>query len=112
MNKSSVLTVRLEPTKRQIVAAILRALGLSESTAIDMFYDQIMYCNGLPFDVTLPEDLDIPGVMNLGKMTKEEIDEAVIKTIESSKVGEVMSVDEAMDMFCSMHNIPREKLCK
>lgn len=62
------------------------------------------------FESETSDNIASPEIMNLSTMTKEEIDNAVIRTIESSKAGEVMSVEESMDRFCAMHNIPRERL--
>ena len=45
---------RIDPDLKQDVSMILNQLGLSESDAIRMFYNQIKLYQGLPFDVRVP----------------------------------------------------------
>ena len=45
---------RIDPDLKQDVSNILNQLGLSESDAIRMFYNQIKLYQGLPFDVRVP----------------------------------------------------------
>lgn len=47
---------RLTPEVKEKAEAILKELGLSISTAYEMFYRQIIAHNGLPFDVQIPND--------------------------------------------------------
>ncbi len=57
-----------------------------------------------------PEDVKVSYCIDMTRMTKQEIDDAVIRTIEATRAGEVMSLEESIDRFCAMHNVPREKL--
>lgn len=52
--KSSNLTTRIEPELKEKAENILSALGISASSAINMFYKQIVLHGGLPFEVKLP----------------------------------------------------------
>lgn len=54
MAKSASLYARIEPEIKEEAENILLSLGLSASTAINMFYKQIILQQGLPFDVKLP----------------------------------------------------------
>ena len=47
--KSANVTVRVEPDVKEKAEAILSELGIPTSTAINMFYRQIVLWNGLPF---------------------------------------------------------------
>ncbi len=51
---------RIDPELKNNVSAILKSLGLSESDAIRMFYQQIEINRGIPFEIKLPnkETLD------------------------------------------------------
>ena len=51
---------RIDPELKTSVSAILKSLGLSESDAIRMFYQQIEINRGIPFEIKLPnkETLD------------------------------------------------------
>ena len=49
--KSSNLYVRIEPEVKEKAESILATLGISVSSAINMFYKQIIFQKGIPFDV-------------------------------------------------------------
>lgn len=52
--KSANLYARIEPDVKEKAESILEALGIPASSAINMFYKQIILQRGLPFEVKLP----------------------------------------------------------
>ncbi len=52
--KSSNVAARVEPELKEEAEEILSNLGIPASTAINMFYRQIVLWNGLPFRPCLP----------------------------------------------------------
>lgn len=52
--KSAMIRARTEPGLKAKAEATLERLGLSPSTAINLFYRQIVEHRGLPFEVKLP----------------------------------------------------------
>lgn len=56
--KSEVVQARLEKDVKEQGNRILQDLGLDASTAINMFYHQIILQGGLPFSVKLSEKVD------------------------------------------------------
>jgi len=52
--KTETIRARVEPALKHEAEAILKALGLSATDAITMFYRQVTLRRGLPFDVRLP----------------------------------------------------------
>ena len=52
--KSANIYVRIEPEVKEQAEGILAALGIPASSAINMFYKQIILNRGLPFDVKIP----------------------------------------------------------
>ena len=52
--KSANLYARIEPDVKEQAENILSALGIPASSAINMFYKQIILNRGLPFEVKLP----------------------------------------------------------
>ena len=54
MSKSEVVRARIEPEVKHHAEEILKELGLSSSQAIGMFYKQVIFSHGLPFDVKIP----------------------------------------------------------
>lgn len=88
--KTTGLYVRMNPEKKEKVEAILKQLGLNSATAINMFYDQIILRNGIPFRVEIPN-----AWANLDYMNKYEyahlLDEKLNRLAEQtdSSLGEL-----------------------
>ncbi len=57
--KTAAVHSRIQPEIKEKAEGILQRLGLSPTEAIRMFYTQITLRNGLPFDVTIPNDQTI-----------------------------------------------------
>jgi DNA-damage-inducible protein J len=57
MSKTATVRARLEPSLKSEVEDILSTLGLTASETILLLYRQIKLRRGLPFDVTIPNDL-------------------------------------------------------
>lgn len=54
--KTAAVHSRIQPEIKEEAEGILQRLGLSPTEAIRMFYVQITLRNGLPFDVSIPND--------------------------------------------------------
>lgn len=54
MSKTETIRARVEPELKHDAEAVLRALGMTPTEAITMFYRQVTLHGGLPFDVRLP----------------------------------------------------------
>ncbi len=52
--KTATAQVRLSPSIKNEAEGILHAIGLSPSSAIEMFYRQVIVFKGLPFSPKLP----------------------------------------------------------
>lgn len=80
MSKKSVVYVRVDSDLKEKAEEVLRQLGISPSSAITMFYSQIIRSNGLPLDLKLlpseddfsPEELDTEFERRLDKMEEGE----------------------------------------
>jgi DNA-damage-inducible protein J len=57
--KTAAVHSRIQPEIKEQAEGILQRLGLSPTEAIRMFYTQITLRNGLPFDVSIPNDVTI-----------------------------------------------------
>ncbi len=75
MAKSSNLYARIEPDVKEQAEAILAALGIPASGAINMFYKQIILHQGLPFAVKLPAPLPV----DMDALTEEQLDAEIEK---------------------------------
>ena len=90
MAKSANLYARIEPDVKEQAEAILDALGIPASNAINMFYKQIILQNGIPFDVKLPEH-----PLNVARMTPEQLDAELEKGYASMQAGDTVSYQDA-----------------
>ena len=52
--KNAVINARIESELKIDVESILKNLGLSATQAINIFYQQIKYHNGIPFEIKIP----------------------------------------------------------
>ena len=52
--KNAIINARIESNLKGDVDSILRQLGLSATQAITLFYQQIKYHNGIPFEIKIP----------------------------------------------------------
>ena len=54
VTKTANINSRIQSDIKQQAETILGRLGISRSTAIDLYYRQIIMHNGIPFPVTVP----------------------------------------------------------
>ena len=54
MSKTATVRARLEPTLKEQAEGVLGELGLNATTAITMYYEQIVRRHAIPFDISLP----------------------------------------------------------
>lgn len=90
MANSNALYVRMDSELKDSAEGILRNLGISSSSAVQMFYRQIILHRGLPFDVKLPTAKPVA----IGGMSREELDAELQKGVDSLETGIRYSVDE------------------
>ena len=87
--KAANIYARIEPDVKERAEGILTALGIPASTAINIFYKQIILHNGLPFDVSL-----LPSRRpSLSTMSEEELSEELEKGYSDLKSGRTRSAD-------------------
>ena len=98
--KSANLYARIEPEVKEQAEEILSSLGIPASNAINMFYKQIILHRGLPFDVKLP-----PQIVNMSKLTKDELDAEISKGYEDMVEGRVIESKDAFSQLRKKHGI-------
>ena len=85
MQKSATLSLRVDPEVKLSAEEVLSQLGLSMSTAVDMFLRQVSLVGGIPFQVVLPE---APRSIDASSMTDEELRSILVKGLTEAKAGE------------------------
>ncbi len=84
MSKSAMVRARIEPELKQHAEEVFHHLGISVTQAITIFYKQVEMRNGLPFNVTIPN-------------------EQTLKTFEATDSGsDIVVCENTEDMFKSL----------
>jgi DNA-damage-inducible protein J len=85
--KSANLYVRIEPNIKMQAEKILTTLGIPASSAINMFYNQIILRRGLPFEVTIPENMPV----DMSELSVADMNKELEKGYKDIKAGRVKS---------------------
>jgi DNA-damage-inducible protein J len=56
MTKTAIVQARMEPKLKQEADAILKSLGINATTAITLFYTQLVRHNGIPLELKVPNE--------------------------------------------------------
>ncbi len=81
--RTANVTARVEPDIKAQAEAVMAKLGIPVSTAINMFYREIILWNGLPFRPSVP----VNDLKARDEMTKEEFDQRMAVGLEQAKQG-------------------------
>ena len=92
MAKSASVYARIDPDLKEQAEAILAALGIPTSNAIDMFFKQIVLKKGLPFEVRLPYEMPL----NMAALTEEELNEEIEKGYADILAGRTKPFEQAV----------------
>jgi addiction module RelB/DinJ family antitoxin len=95
MANTSAVYARIDNDLKESAESILNKLGISPSSAIQMFYSKIVMSNGIPFELKLPDSKPTA----IGDLTREQLDNELMKGIDSLKYGKVYSTDEIDEEF-------------
>lgn len=96
--KSANVTVRVEPDVKEKAEAILSELGIPTSTAINMFYRQIVLWNGLPFRPAKPPIRPAkPPIRPLSRdeMTDEVFNARMAEGLAQARENQSVTIEEA-----------------
>ena len=91
MAKTANLYARIEPDVKEQAEAILSALGIPASNAINMFYKQIILQRGLPFEVKMPA----ARLADVSVLSDAEVDAELEKGYADMKEGRTRPVKSA-----------------
>ena len=91
MPKTSNVYARIEPETKEQAEAILSKLGIPSSVAINMFYNQIILNNGLPFDVKIPSSRPV----DMSSLSETELSAELEKGYADIKAGRTREANAA-----------------
>ena len=96
MEKTATLNIRVKPGIKENAERIISELGISMSSAIDMYLRQIILVGGIPFDIIIPE---APDSLNADFMSDEEFLKDLEEGIKDAREGRTQSLEEAFAEF-------------
>ena len=91
MANTSVVYVRIDTDLKNNAESILSQLGISPSSAIQMFYSQVVLNDGLPFVPRLPTTR----LRATDSLAREELGMELLRGASSVQQGEANSQDDA-----------------
>ena len=62
MTKTVTVQARMEPALKEEAESILAALGMNASTAITLFYTQLVRQRDMPFELKLPNEQTLAAI--------------------------------------------------
>ena len=90
MARTSNVFTRVEPDIKKQAEAVLDQLGISMSSAVEMFLRQIILQRGIPFEMKLPSNVPV----SYDALIKEQFDLEIQKGYDSIKRGKTFTADE------------------
>ncbi len=93
-NKTATVNVRIQENIKLQAEAILEEIGLPRSTAIDLFYRQIILTGGIPFPLVVPKN-----PLSIDDLSYEEVREILSQGIQQVKKGQTI---DAAAVFSEM----------
>lgn len=90
MSKSATIFTRVDPALKEQADNILNQLGISMSTAMGMFLQQLVLQRGIPFEVKLPK----AGPVALGSLSDEEFTMLMNDALRSAAEGKAVPFEE------------------
>lgn len=90
MSKTANVFTRVDPLVKEQAEVVLSQLGISMSTAMGMFLQQLVLQRGIPFDVKLPQSTPIA----LGSLTDAEFNALMDGAVRSAAAGKCVPFEE------------------
>ena len=102
--KSANLYARIEPDVKEKAESILSTLGIPASSAINMFYKQIILQRGLPFEVKIPSarPVDILSLIHISEPTRPAASDVYKRQVDISALSEVEFNEELEKGYADM----------
>ncbi|MBP5467977.1 MAG: type II toxin-antitoxin system RelB/DinJ family antitoxin [Candidatus Riflebacteria bacterium] len=102
MEKTATLNFRVNPDLKNRVEKILSSLGLTMSSAIDIYLNQISLTGGIPFPLKLP---NVPSSVNADLMTDEELHNKLQNGYNEAIEGKTIDAKKALNNFIKKHKL-------
>ncbi len=100
MSNTATVYARIEPKLKEDVDSILKELGVTPSSLIQMLYSQIKLTKRIPFDISIPKKS-----IFIEDLTKEELNYELLKGVSDVENNNVKSSDEVDKILKDKFNI-------
>lgn len=90
MSKTANVFTRVDPVVKEQAEAILNQLGISMSTAMGMFLQQLVLQRGIPFEVKLPQTKPVA----FESLTDDEFNALMDSAVRSAAAGKCVPFKE------------------
>ncbi|AIE83155.1 type II toxin-antitoxin system RelB/DinJ family antitoxin [Actinotignum schaalii] len=100
MASTKTVYARVDIEVKEKADRILKRLGISPSSLMQMLYSQIVLRNGLPFELRIPVE-----PVALGSLSQEELTVELQKGIDSLASGKSYSADEVDQIFKEKYGV-------
>ena len=100
MEKTATLNFRVNPDLKNRVENILSSLGLTMSSAIDIYLNQISLTGGIPFPLKLP---NVPSSVNADLMTDKELHNKLQNGYREAIEGKAIDAKKALNNISKNH---------
>ena len=90
MANTTAVYARIDTGLKKDAESILMKLGITPSSAIQMFYSQIILQGGMPFELRIPNVKPVA----IGNMSREQLNAELAKGIESLGKGKPITADQ------------------
>ena len=90
MASDAAIFVRIDSKTKMEAEAILKQLGVTPSSLINMLYHKVILTGGIPFSINLPNREPLA----VGGLSEEEIMKIVQKGVDDVNAGRVHSWEE------------------
>ena len=100
MSNTATVYARIEPKLKEDVDSILKELGVTPSSLIQMLYSQIKLTKRIPFDISIPKKS-----IFIEDLTKEELNYELLKGVSDIENNNVKSSDEVDKILKDKFNI-------
>lgn len=84
IHKSVTINTRIDPSLKGRAEKILQEIGLTSAEAIRLFYKQICFHHGLPFEVKIPNEITEKAMLDsaLGRTHKTKDVDVIFDELE------------------------------
>lgn len=100
VQKTASMNLRVDPMVKSNAEEVLSQLGLSMSTAVDLFLRQVVRTGSIPFQITL---VPVPRGLDVGAMTADELWGTIAAGVTDVEDNGTIDATEAFDQFRASH---------